>query len=510
MREDSTRDTSEETGMTEAPSEDYFAMAGTERSVATRTFVPNMIGDFFGAGTSCSQITIPIVITDIGSFDYTSLPGQTQGQGPYTITTSSMPNGTFAGLSLINTEFGSTVDRRGVVDSQFGTDPYHPIAIVPSGPSQANPSDNLTAHVQQRYPGATFVEGQAELVQAVPQITSSRYQVNTVGDQSYPYDDADIFRFAFYYDQNLSVCVPHPGNGGVVGRTKISENTSPFPQDRVLFSYSYFDHAPLNAAGVHVQRFTPGFEKTFFDGMSSLEVKVPMALTLNSDINPDSADNTGHAEFGNLVLTSKLLLLDRDSWGVSAGMTLALPTADDIRVAIPGMQGMPLVRIRNESVLLGPFLGWRWLPNDQFFAQAFLQYDFDVSGSPVAVNSAMTGLLPAGTMHATAFQYLDIGVGYWLFRDIALTGELHWNASLGGSDSVQSANFTVGSSGGGVDVVNAVAGVHTVLAKNTTLTTAIAVPIGGDRDQQFDAELRVMFNQFFGLSSRARRGSFGY
>ncbi len=62
---------------------------------------------------------------------------------------------------------------------------------------------------------------------------------------------------------------------------KLSENTSPIPRDRVFVNYSYFDNVPLQQGGVDVNRFVPGFEKTFFNGITSVEVRAPMASTLD-------------------------------------------------------------------------------------------------------------------------------------------------------------------------------------------------------------------------------------
>src|SRR5262249_22272342 len=39
----------------------------------------------------------------------------------------------------------------------------------------------------------------------------------------------------------LVLVVPSPGGGGAVGRTKIADDNSPLPRDRVLFNYDYFN-----------------------------------------------------------------------------------------------------------------------------------------------------------------------------------------------------------------------------------------------------------------------------
>ena len=80
--------------------------------------------------------------------------------------------------------------------------------------------------------------------------------------------------------------IPSGTNGGVVGQVKLAEGFSPIPQDRVYFNYSYFNQVPLSASGVNVNRFTPGFEKTFWDRLASVEFRTPMASTLMAINNP--------------------------------------------------------------------------------------------------------------------------------------------------------------------------------------------------------------------------------
>ena len=53
----------------------------------------------------------------------------------------------------------------------------------------------------------------------------------------------------------------------------------------MFFDYSHFDDVPL-AGGISdsVNRYTPAFEKTFFNGWSSIEIGMPVAGTLNNNI----------------------------------------------------------------------------------------------------------------------------------------------------------------------------------------------------------------------------------
>ena len=87
--------------------------------------------------------------------------------------------------------------------------------------------------------------------------------------------------------QHVFVNVPTPTGGGVVGQTRISDDNSPLPRDRVLFNYDYFDGTPLTPNGLDVHRMEAGFEKTFFDGWTSVELRLPFASSLSSDIASD-------------------------------------------------------------------------------------------------------------------------------------------------------------------------------------------------------------------------------
>ncbi len=339
---------------------------------------------------------------------------------------------------------------------------------------------------------------------------------------------AMVFRFPdvnrpFIFSQEI----PNPGGGGVVGKMKIAEDTSPMPRDRLIFDYSYFDNVPLYPGGVDVNRFTLGFEKTFFDGLTSFELKAPMAVTLDSDIFLGGPNDLWDGEFGNMGLTFKGLLIRRRTLAISGGMSVWVPTADPTRVKLPLITpqrqivgGIPLVEIENESVHLGPFFGLLWTPNDRFFAQAFLQYDVDANGNPVFINTG-DGLVESGRLNDVAFQYLDVGIGRWMYRSrdpwarlqgVAWTAELHWNRSLQDPDLVLSEGFepdgtlrsiAVGSVLNNVDQVNGVLGLHAELG-TTLITLGCAAPMGGS-DQEFDFEVRLMINRHFGPQTRATR-----
>ena len=320
---------------------------------------------------------------------------------------------------------------------------------------------------------------------------------SAVGQGSFaPNMIGDAFGPGFMVNNNDLFASP----GGSVGSSKIAENASPLPRDRVYMNYSYFDGVPLLPGGVNVNRFTPGFEKTFFNGMSSLEVRTPFASTLSNTLFVNDPNDTSSTQFGNLTFFLKQLLYTSDTLAVSGGLGVALPTASDITVF--DRQGLPpLARIQNQSVHLLPFLGALYTPTDQLFVQQFLQFDFDANGN--AVSRANNNIFqPAGRLNEMSFMYYSIGGGYWLYNNpnsdrlftrIAPIMELHYNKSLTNTDA-----FLPPSD---LDLLNGVVGMTAMMGQNKSLTLAYTTPLSNFHDRQFNGELRVMFNWFFGGST---------
>ena len=130
--------------------------------------------------------------------------------------------------------------------------------------------------------------------------------------------------------------VSNPITGGTdpgvtTGRMMVSENTSPLPRDRVFFNSSYFDGTRLAPGGINVSRFTPGFEKTFFNGDASIEVRTPFASTLSSTIDTSSGAATSNdVQWGNVTMYAKALAYRSQTFALSTGMGITLPTANNV------------------------------------------------------------------------------------------------------------------------------------------------------------------------------------
>jgi hypothetical protein len=303
------------------------------------------------------------------------------------------------------------------------------------------------------------------------------------------------------------------GSGAaVLGTTKLAENGSPLPRDRVFFNYSMFDDTSL-IGGQDVNRFSPGFEKTFGDELYSVEMRFPFAATINPDlIVSGDGLTTDDAVFGNIATVFKALLYQTETIGYSAGIQVTAPTAPALTVSLAN--GTRLLAVDNESVHLMPFVGMLHTPNDRFFSQAFVQVDVDANGNPVSINPQVQGqnLVPIGRLSEATYLYADLSVGYWLHRcaDSHLTGiaptiELHYNTTLETSESIRTESFLVGDRLQQVSNLNLTLGCYFEFVEDNSLVVGYTAPIGNSADHQFDGELRAFFTHRFGTTSRMGR-----
>ncbi len=424
---------------------------------------PAMIGDFFGGGYAKSNVSRVIALSAPGTI-LTGTPGDPSAQIAFNVSS-----------------FGANGNTNDLVTMGLGED-----RILPSPDADtfaiAAPNSPTDAPTSPGY-GFTFGGGEAH---------------NPKGT----FSTGDFWSIMYFYD--LEVVVP-AGGAQVVGRTKIAENSSPIPRDRVFFNYSLFDSVPLAPGGVTVNRYSPGVEKTFHNGQMSLELRTPFASTLNSTIMAGGTPETGHTEFGDILLTYKALLYGRRYWAMSAGFSITFPTSDGTSVSLG--DGTPLVAIDRESFHVMPYLGWLLTDRDRWFSQGFLQVDIDTNGDPVYLNRFGEGLLPSGRIQDTNFLFLDVGVGYWLYRQsyagrhgvrgVAPTMELHVNQSLNDADVVRVENFRIGDTRETISVVNLVLGGTVEFGGNSTLSLGYATPLGNGSDRAFNGELRAFWNRFF-------------
>lgn len=303
---------------------------------------------------------------------------------------------------------------------------------------------------------------------------------------------------------------------------KIAENDSPIPRDRFFFNYNHFHNVfqvfeqvnpPVGPQIIRQQpidRYTLGVEKTFFDGMTSLELRMP--IIGNFDTQLQNVGVTG-ANAGNLTVVLKGLLYMDDALAVGAGMSVETPTGSDVQTRL----GTTRLQFNNEATHLLPYIGFVWSPGDPrwgwgsgWFMTGFAQIDVVASSNPVTVLGPSG--VPAQTLGKLTEQnlgFLDLGVGYWLYRDpeaprmtgLAAIAEVHYTSTLQDADVVRGfvdgAPVTIGNVANRFDVVNGTVGVQMLLFDTSSLRVGGVFPIGNEDRRLFDSEVQVQFNRRF-------------
>lgn len=310
-----------------------------------------------------------------------------------------------------------------------------------------------------------------------------------------------------------------------IGTLKIAEGTSPIPRDRFIFNYSYFDNATVIPTGVDVNRFAPGFEKTFWDQQASFQCQIPFASTLQNDVTV-GADNSliggNDVVLGDLTMVLKAVLFERCNFLMSAGLQMTVPTSDDQTISVTnpfdttGTDRRLFAQLESQSVHLMPFIGSVY-NRDRWFIQSVMQFDFDANGNTLNVNTNPFGdgttLTRQGVLQSQNYIFLDLSVAYQIYRarcnqgwgisSIAPVAELHYNRSLNSADGVTVVNntipvYTFGAAGAQFESMNAVAGTAILMKRGGAWLIGYGTPIVGGSDREFDGELRVFYSYRFG------------
>ena len=295
--------------------------------------------------------------------------------------------------------------------------------------------------------------------------------------------------------------VDMPLPGGTRG-VKISENDKALPMDRVFFIYNHFQNAlEANVVGLGVEsypidQYTLGLEKTFRDGLWSVELRLPFSRTprvIGTDL------DVGTGDVGNLAIIIKRLLYVSESTAVGIGLPIEAPTGCDIA----GEGAVSSFSLSNDAVHLAPFVGFLNAPNDRVFCEGFLQVDIPTNGNRVSFGGS-----DLGELSEQSLLFVDLALGYWLHRNPyarAVTGvagmvEYHYTTTLenagtvSGTDGFQFLRF--GNPANRMDISNLTIGLHTELGK-TTVRVGGVFPLSGGSNRLYDAEVQVSINRQF-------------
>lgn len=314
---------------------------------------------------------------------------------------------------------------------------------------------------------------------------------------------------------------------GALRRTKISDNGRVLPTDRVYFLYNHFNNAvqtpALDPTGQFfgrsvresVDRYTFGYERTFFSERSSIELRVPFASATNIDVQPqfDTAVIVPGQEFGNMNVAFKGLVHETSNFASAIGLAVDIPTGEDIN-GVLGMQSSGSLfpgdgtafHIENDTVYLQPFAAALFTPSDRSFIQGFVLVDVPTSGDRVTMTDPTVGTTGLGRLDYATYLHADVAAGRWLIQDspglvrgLAGIVEIHSSPMVSNPGSVvgDADGFTVAlGQPDSLNLLSLTAGLHAQLGANTTLRVGGVVPLLDRPDRTYDAELIVQVNRF--------------
>jgi hypothetical protein len=480
-------------------------------------------GNMFGAqlASTGSAVTLPL----------RSIPGVLSGPGTVTF-----PSTAATGSELQSTVFALvpvTVSANGVSGSISKVNQMPPTTAPSSSYTTPNFGAQLTKSQAQTFLNAVSGSTISSAITSVPSRTSSapligqpspvfyaaqaaeqtvqpnavlqQLQITATGGSTLTPAKTVVFNGIFATvigvpfagaPPNGIITIADPAAGGTVGRQNPSEDANPIPRDRFIFNYDYFSNVPLGN-GVDVNRFQIGFEKTFFNGLASLEIRLPFAATVASDLG--LANQVTRLEMGELRVTPRFLLWDEPTVHVGAGMSIYLPTGDASHLT--DANGTSVVAIPDRSVALAPYFGVLYTPNARLFAQGWVSCTVDTNGDPVQVNSG-AGLVDAGRLRDPANLALDGQLGYWIYKanpSQFLTGlapflELHYAGNLSRSE-IADAGFVIPA--GTINELDLTVGLTTLLGERSIVQFGLVMPLRHD-DRNFGIQFGVHANFFFG------------
>ncbi len=272
---------------------------------------------------------------------------------------------------------------------------------------------------------------------------------------------------------------------------KIAENQSPFPQDRIFFTFNYFNDvnakldryfaSPIDHLNVY--RYVFGYEKTFNDGKGSIGVRLPLN-SIHADTSPGLINQGGQSTaLGNVTIFAKYILEYNPKTGnlLSVGLAITPPTG-------PGHFAGARFLSGTNNTTIQPFLGYYLNLNEsrRLFLQGFSALDVPVDFSDVML------------------FYNDLAMGYFLVRDadavvsaVVPTVEVHVNSPLN-----HRAAYSLQDPSGTPTSVNITSGLNVEVQRNSLFTLGVVAPTTGPRP--FNVEAVALFNYRFGKSARPR------
>jgi hypothetical protein len=371
--------------------------------------------------------------------------------------------------------------------------------------------------------------------------------VNPIGG-TYAHDN-NLQDAQITYDFLAKYKIPYNvSSGGVygLGRQKAADNMSIPPTNRFIFDFNYFHNVKFTQATsktpIQINRFTIGFEKTFLNDLASIELRIPLAVTVNNQLSIFGENDIDKFRLGDMTLITKYVLFERRNIMWTTGIGISLPLAEDMSI-VDFASKQDIIRWKNRTVHFMPYLGLSIIPDDRLFFNAILQGDNAAIGDSTYITDfsqpATNRMISVGKVYDRAYLYTSLAIGYWLRRQeiwnnntrqnysyngqapnpnpyltpiiktqppqqsswaMNITAELHWTQSIKNMRGIYHRQgnylFDVGNDTSSFHAVDMTFGTRLLFNKKTSLGVGYAVPLSG-KNRQFDGALRATYNRYF-------------
>jgi hypothetical protein len=266
---------------------------------------------------------------------------------------------------------------------------------------------------------------------------------------------------------------------------KIADNSSPRPQDRVFFSFNFYDdlNRSLNqrlgapVGNMRLYRETFGFEKTFFGGATSIDMRLPLnSLSVGSPVAALGGSNTALGDVVVILKYAPYRDIVNDNF-YTVGLAVIAPTGpNNLAGFFPaGATGHTV-----HDTLLQPYIGalqhWR-----KMYIQGFSALDAPTSSQDVTL------------------WYNDLGVGYFAYwtpnrsrwvTAVVPTFETHITTPLDHRGSITTATGVIA-----FDTVNLGAGTNVQVLGRGWFNVGVVTPVTGPKP--FSVEALAQFRLWF-------------
>ncbi len=297
-------------------------------------------------------------------------------------------------------------------------------------------------------------------------------------------------------------------------RTHVGENNKALTHDRVYLRYNHYHRASTASVDCpfygstrrdfHLDSYTLAAEKTFGDGIWSLEARMPFAGQMDFS---DSLLSVHGERVGNLALILKRMLHLSEHTSVVGGLGIDVPTGSSVK----GEAFWIDYKVKNDAIHLLPYMGFLGAWDNRYFANGFVQFDVPVNGQRVSIDDYFIGEVELGKFHEQTLLHLDVSVGRWLQRNpdaplltgLAFLTELHYTTALNNADHLFWYGFFMDpdlhfhNPGNQVSLLNLTIGLHSEWRNNTSLRIGSVFPLRTGTDRTFDAELQVQLERRF-------------